>query len=417
MQSWKVLLCLVLTTPVVVFTIACANAHRVGWDYLVYRSAAQQLLATCDPYAHAITAQREFYRHPHRIDGPIPFPVVYVYPPMTLPLLAAFGKLSAPTSAAVFAVLTGIGIALMIWAGWQMATKTEREWLFWLIPFVPLFPGLTLSSAIYSENIAYFLYGLMMATAVPGWKRNRWSMFYFAVVLASTFKAPLLFMLAVPVVFGTRQLWRTIAAGFVGVALFAVQPLIWPSLFQEYLVAVRQQFDFNKDFGFSPSGVLSDYLVHAGMSYTAASLIFQLTFAAGVIAILRWVRNSACLSHPYCIPLGFVGVFLLNPRIMRYDVAALTIPLLLIVTRAFSELFQFWRTHFGTQPSRTIWRAAGIVGAGVFVGINIWHAIASTSGAWNGLDLAILLGSFGLGTLPLSLAPERFRLPSIELSR
>ena len=61
-----------------------------------------------------------------------------------------------------------------------------------LLPFAVFFPGLLCDTTIVAENIAYPLYGLILAAAIPGWKRNKWLWFYAAVIAASIVKVPML---------------------------------------------------------------------------------------------------------------------------------------------------------------------------------------------------------------------------------
>jgi hypothetical protein len=162
------------------------------------------------------------------------------------------------------------------------------------------------------------------------------------VVLASCVKAPLLCLLAIPV-FSARGQWRYAAANAaLGVVLFAVQPRIWPRLFAHYLQAVNLQFLFNRDFSSSPAGVASDLLFDR-VPYQITSGVVYLLCAIGVLLLLyslsrQYYRRAFGLEQ--WAPVLVLGVFLLNPRLMEYDLMPLTMPMLLVLWRSFGRHFR-----------------------------------------------------------------------------
>jgi len=317
----------------IVAVLVMAALGPAGWDFNVYWRAAQAVRQGIDPYSQGIAAQRAFHAADHANLLP---PMTYVYPPLTFPLLrlAAFFRRSVAESL-FFASLIA-GFALQLWTGWQMADSEERRWLRWLLPAVAFFPGLINDDVLLSGNIAYLLYGLVLATAVRGWKRNRWSLYYAAVLFASCFKAPLLSLLTLPIVADKRQ-WRAASlSATAGVLLFAMQASLWPDLFHGYLTAVQLQFDFNHDFGMAPSGILGNALLAAGRPYSFATGALYLVFAASVFVVLLWTARSIRMDpvlRDRWMPVALIGTVLLNPRIKEYDVAALTIPMVLIASR------------------------------------------------------------------------------------
>ena len=205
-----------------------------------------------------------------------------------------------------------------------------------------------------SGNIAYILYPVILAAAVLGWKHGRWSWFYAAVLAASCVKAPLLSLAVIPVLSARRQWVPAAAIVAAGAALFAMQPLIWPSLFRHYLQAVELQFSYNRDFGCSPAGLFSGVLFDHGLPYSPASMIFYLCYAVPLFALLLWLsREFLRGGFPLrqWAPVLLVGVILLNPRLIEYDVAPLAIPLALIG----------WRYLRSRMAVRTALLVAGLV--------------------------------------------------------
>jgi len=305
------------------------------WDIRIYGNALEWLRHGLDPYAAGIMVQQAFHNR-HVASPPAPPPYTYVYSPLTLPLLRLLAVLPIGLAAGLYVSAVVAGFALQCWAGLQMATSDERPYLALMLPAAVFFPGLVCDDAVLSGNAAYILYGLMFAAAVPGWRRGRWVWFYAAVLLASICKAPLLTLLALPILVGRRQWLPASLAGVGGLALFALPKLIWPELFRDYMLAVRLQFDFNHDFGFGPAGCLSRILWHMGRSYSSATLVFYVAFAAvlGVILlVLAWRVRRAGLAPELWVPVAAVGTLLLNPRVMEYDLAAFTVPMLLVCWR------------------------------------------------------------------------------------
>jgi hypothetical protein len=154
-------------------------------------------------------------------------------------------------------------------------------------------------------------------------------------------KAPLLSLTAIPVFSARRQWARAGATVVAGTALFAMQPMIWPTLFRHYLQAVELQFSYNRDFGCSPAGLFSGVLFDRGIPYSPASMIFYLCYAVPLLGILLWLSREylrgAFLLRQW-VPVLLVGVILLNPRLIEYDVAPLAIPLALIGWRSLRSL-------------------------------------------------------------------------------
>jgi hypothetical protein len=77
-------------------------------------------------------------------------------------------------------------------------------------------------------------------------------------------------------------------------------------------------------------------LYRMGIPYSPAGLIFYLCYAIPLFAVLlylskKYLRGSISLNQ--WVPVLLVGVILLNPRIMEYDVAPITLPLALIAWR------------------------------------------------------------------------------------
>ena len=319
----------------IVTVLLMAWSGPAAWDCQVYHNAIQSVRRGGDPYADGIAVQQAFHNLPNKGPHPHP-PMTYVYSPMTLPVLRFIGRFPDRAIATVYGALLLFCFGLQLWASRQIANEQERRWLPFVFPAVAFFPGLLNDDVILSCNVAYILYGLIFAAAVAGWKHNRWTWFYLAVIFASCCKAPLLTLLALPLLLGRRQWLPAILSGAAGTLLFLMQSVLWPSLFSEYLRAVELQFSWNVDFGVSPSGILGAALVDNGLPYSTASTILYLFFALAIGLLLflavRRLDGSPAFDQ-FWLPTAIIGTILLNPRIKEYDVAAITVPMLLMASR------------------------------------------------------------------------------------
>jgi hypothetical protein len=323
-------------------------SYVVGWDLQVYENALLSQRAGHDPYADGIAVQRVFHSqlalHPNTST-----PFTYVYSPMTLPLLRLIGLLPLGVSGTLYWLVYAAGLIAAIWVGMQAVEEREKPIFALLAPVVVFFPGLLQNDVLFSGNVAYILYGLVLSAAVVGWRRGNWMWFYAAVLAASCCKAPLLYLLAVPVLSARKQWLPAVLTGVLGCALFAMQPHVWPTLFQHYLEAVELQFSFNRDFSSSPAGLLANALYYV-VPYKITSAVFYLFYAilfSGILLYLSRKYLAGHLSLKQWLPVMLVGVFLLNPRIMEYDIAPITVPMALIAWRFFARGKTLGKTVLG----------------------------------------------------------------------
>ena len=341
---------LILWILAVLTIVVWAKLGGAGWDVDIYRAGMRSLRAGHDPYADAIAVQRLFHQqllaNPKLLAQDPPFS--YVYSPITLPLLRLIGIVPDWLSGVCYYLLYIAAALAQVWVTFRAVEGSERSYFRYLAPVAIFFPGFLADATIMSGNIAYILYAVVLLAAVLGWQRGAWYWFYLATLAASCVKAPLLSLVVIPLLSARRQ-WLPVAlTGAAGLAVFAVQPLVWPMLFRHYLEAVDLQFRFNRDFGCSPAGLFGDVLYSHGISYSPASMIFFLVYATPLFVLLvylsrLYLRGSFSLSQ--WMPVMLVGVILLNPRIMEYDTAPIALPLALIAWRFLAH----W-----TRPPRMI---------------------------------------------------------------
>jgi hypothetical protein len=309
-----------------------------GWDAQGYWKTSQSVRHHSDPYVQDLIALQAFHER-LAVNPAEPPPFVYVYSPLTLPLLRVLAIFPLWLIALLYWTAVVVGAMLELWAGFQMANVRERGWLVLMLPAIVFFPGLVTDDVILSGNIAYVLYGAILAAATVGWKRGNWSWYYFAVLLASVFKAPFLALLAFPVLIENdkRQWVSALLTAVGGVLLFAAQMKFWPVMFREQLLSLCHVFDWLHDFGYGPASILGRALWQRGVPSTRATTILYLVSASWLVAILLYLAARVRqwnLPRETWVPIALVGTVLLNPRIQKYDLAAITIPMLLIGWRA-----------------------------------------------------------------------------------
>ena len=313
-----------------------AHFDKPAWDLDVYRHAMQSVRMGHDPYADSTAVQEAAFA----AQGvPSPFgPFNYDYSPITMPALRFFAWLPLAGAALLYGLLYAGGVWAQNRFGLSLMTASERRVLMYFAPISIFFPGLLGSDNVMSGNVAYILYGAVLLALGYALRTERWGWFYAAVLVASCFKPPMLCLLALPVLCGRKQWLPALSAGTAGLGLFAVQPLLFPHLFANYLKAVRLIFSYNRDFGFSPAGLYSGRLFDHHVAYSPAGQMFYLAYALPVLGALfylseRYKRGDFTLQE--WLPVALCGVALLNPRLIEYDVAPLALPLALICWRAF----------------------------------------------------------------------------------
>ena len=359
-------------------------SYVVGWDLRIYRNAIDSLRAGHDPYLDGMAVQRVFHAHlaMHGNESP---PYTYVYSPITLPFLRGVAQWPSSLSDLVYWIVYGASALITICVGLSAAEGKQRGLFRVLAPLSMFFPGLLHQDTILSGNVAFILYGCAFGAAWWGWRKGSWSPFYVAVVVASCFKAPLLSLLAIPLFSARRRQWVPAGvAAIVGIALFAVQPRIWPAAFAHFLQAVELQFSYNRDFSSSPAGVAAN-LLYSFVPYQITSLCVYMAYALPVCWVLWKLGLGFLDGHlrlTQWMPVLFLGTILLNPRIMEYDLAPVALPMGLIV----------WRWFRRRNGGRHTMLRAGLF----FVAVNVLASFA-----WKPTESGLLLGIFIAGCVDL----------------
>jgi hypothetical protein len=344
-----------------------ADNGDCAWDSKVFFDAVQILHSGGDPYLVGIHAQDEYLQHSHFTPN-IPFG--YVYTPITLPVLRVLGFMPWPLLTACYWLLYGVAIALVLWVSQHLAEPDERLFASILAPLTLFFPGLLIFDTVLSGNFAFILYGAIFLGLWLGWKRNCWLPFYVAILLASCCKPTYLTLLAIPL-FSARKPWiPVLSAGVSGVALFRLQAWLWPTLFQHFMTAIDRIFNLRNDYGAGPAGRLADFLADRNIPSARPMAIAYLCISGVLFLVLlylsRFYRRGTIGSQQW-FPLMLLGVFLLNPRFVEYEIYPITIAMGLIAYRlamatgfpriCAAVLFPVWCTlNYFANASRVSWK-------------------------------------------------------------
>ena len=374
-----------------------AYTSHPGWDFRYYQATVHDLRQGIDPYARGNAEIAEFQRQ--YVAGLAEnLPLTYHYAPLTLILLRAVQGLPDWVLGLLCGMTVALGALLELWAGYQMATRLERRWLALVLPAIIFFPGLVIDDVVLSGNVAFILYGLILAAAVPGWKRNQWSWYYLAVLVASLCKLPFLALLAFPVLLARHQWIPSAATACAGVMAFAIQARLWPSLFREYVAGIQMMLDWKREFGYGPAGIVGKALLSRGYSPSHASAIFHALFAAvlGTFLLILAVRvRRYKIPAETWAPVALIGTLLLGPRIMRYDLAAISIPMLLVAVRALCHVLRQQTDNETTRSDTPFFlRLPVLIAGSCFLVVNV---IAITGPFSFPGETLILLAVFSLG--------------------
>jgi len=399
----------------VIALVAMVSAGPAGWDAEGYWKVVQAVHHESDPYAADLVALQAFHTRLASDPAERP-PFVYVYSPMTLPLLRLLAVFPRWLLSLLYWAAVATGVLLQLWAGFQMADQRERRWLALMLPAIIFFPGLVTDDAILSGNVAYPLYGVILAAATAGWKHGRWTWYYIAVLAASFFKTPFLVFLAFPVLMegsrdsesdrGSRQWVPAAMTAIAGVLIFAAQVRLWPGLFREYLSSLRLVFDYLHDFGYGPAGTVGKALWMRGLPFSLATTILHLLVVCvlGIVLLVlaRRVREWN-LPRETWVPVALVGTALLNPRIMKYDLAAITIPMLLIGGRALrlalgSSAGESQAANSYAMGQKRLDRTLILVASGCFLIANV---ITVAGPFWFPVEAVVLVAIFAMGVWSL----------------
>ncbi|MGH9562022.1 MAG: hypothetical protein ACRD3S_11270, partial [Terracidiphilus sp.] len=136
----------------------------LDWDARLYLNAIHSVQAGHDPYLDDIAALTAYESRLalHSQERP---PVVYMYSPITIPLLRVIGLFPAAFYIWGYWLIYAAGVLAQIWVSLQATEPGERRIFACFAPAAAFFPGLIQTATLMDGNIAYVLYGLVFITA------------------------------------------------------------------------------------------------------------------------------------------------------------------------------------------------------------------------------------------------------------
>ena len=371
-RSVAILWLLVLTT-----TIVMSMALPFAGDAKVYENTVKEVQSGTSPYASGI-ARLQLNNARNSRDRTMN----YIYPPMTLPLVRAIGLLPAWLRISALCLFYLSAAWLLLRTEENFLEPGERKFLLWLSPLCIFFPGLLNDDFFLAGNIAPILYGLVCAAALWDWKQRQWKWFYLAVLFAFVFKAPMLTLLAIPVLTRAGEWLKVAITGFIACALMLLQGWIWPGPMNTYLHMMDMEFVYNRQFGFGPTGLLGKALLDHGLPYLGGCAVFYVFSSLAIFLLLRTYSRhylAGRLSMREWMPVLLIGVILLSPRIKQYDAEAVTLPLAIVAWRGLVD-----RT---TGKKQAVWFAIALLVAG--------NVLASVANSWDLIEMLLMVTLFG----------------------
>jgi hypothetical protein len=312
---------LFVAIPAVLIGIRYRNA-TIFWDAHVYANAIHTFVNGGDPYALS-----SYFN--------------FVYPPIFLKI-AAFLSHFFFFHSGWYIYLTLNSAAVLAIPIILSRFYLRSSWL--TLPLaVGLFlfhPLLTAEIALLSGNISNLLYAVILAAGIPGIRRNRWLLFYLAVICASLIKLPFLALLLLPLFLGNRQtVFSIVTAAAVLLEMF-FERLLLSTQYKAFLQSVVAQVVFRHDTGF---GLFTHLLRVAGylpVPPVEFALFAHITFTLALVLFLWFLRKKreASLSEGVWIATILIVAILANPRMLTYDVDIAILPATLIAVESIRSL-------------------------------------------------------------------------------
>jgi hypothetical protein len=357
-------------------------SHSFFWDFQRDVAVVKAMAAGVSPY------DRTYLTEHFSIFQTSPIPVTFVYPPL---VAEAFYKLSwFMTTSIGCACLLFVQIVSWISIPYLLAgspTKWySREFLYVWGLYLVLF-GFSGMRIFAVGNPAGILNALIIASIVVAVRTRDYKVFWVAILICSMVKIYFLAFLMLPVILDKRYIGATVFI-FLFALAYSMNYFLSPVLFSEYLdkMAVLSQIPVVAE-GWSLYS-LAHVVFH---SFPKISGNRALLLALGVhflfvgIIILIAYAIAERYRRPYRFDLlccwFFMSAFLISPRIFDYDIAVLTVPLVLL-----GRMLIFER------------------GPGIFIAVSIaasglmlirmplldWISIVAIMGVWLGAAVQLL---------------------------
>lgn len=263
-------------------------------------------------YSHALNT---FHRggDPYLEDATLRF----VYPPwfLLVPYLGRFGW--------YLYVALNVGSLLSIpylISKYLQGTWATTTWCYLIFALTPTLPG---EMSLIGGNLANILYAVLLWSGLRGIRSGRWSAYYVATFAFASVKPQMLCFLLLPLLWGAGWIPSALTVASVGAA-FAVQRVVVPRLFKEYVAAVHSQLVTHGDVGV---GILS--LFHGSTKPIILHFLLIVAFA-----LCLW-STRVHRNDPTWISAVLLLCVLANLRLLHYDISVAAVPTFYILANCF----------------------------------------------------------------------------------
>jgi hypothetical protein len=305
------------------FALAAAifvDRHFIGepvplfWDLPVYDAAVRALAEGADPYN---SAELHRFGPPDYLHFTSPPAIAWL---LTLIAKSGLGPLLKP-ALLVLHLAAMVGITLVLG---RLFFGREPERLALAGAALLMLFGAFGVGTLAAANNGTALYWWIVATAVAGFERDRWTAFHVAVLVAAAFKPFYAFFWMLPVLaqgLSFRHGGIAAAGALVAAASYVIPVLVDPATFWHWLENVTRQTLAQGDLGSNVFAAASRLTAaqHAAWLPYAAQLAFN-----GILLGLVWL--TPVKGRARWAMLIIAAVFM-NPRAQGYDMAIASIPL------------------------------------------------------------------------------------------
>jgi hypothetical protein len=197
----------------------------------------------------------------------------------------------------------------------------------WLTPVFALViwfgePRFTGILALYSGNVAPVVYFACLVAALPGIRKNLWTYFYAAVLLAGAIKITFVVLLLLPVLVGRRQWLWSVLCGLSVIGIHLLEKVLTPFWYEAYKTALHAQLWGQGRCGYGIFGLAATIELSLRHTFGAPTYAIHLLFCAilfGTLLVLQ-KRGADQIDSTLWMALMLISIILLNPRILHYDV-------------------------------------------------------------------------------------------------
>ena len=282
------------------------------WDLPVYLRAVDLLAAGQNPY------DSELLHH-----AGVPSYLYFISPPAVMMLFAGIAKspLHFLFGPALFLLHLAAMAGTPILLGRLLFGRAPARLALATAAFFTLFAasGLTAFSAMNNGSALNFL---IVALALPGFSRKRWTAFHIAVTVAAIFKPYYVFCWILPVLahgFDRRQFFTACGLTIMAASSYILPMWLAPEIFHAWVSNVMTTLAIG-DVGTSVFGALADW--QAALKPQWLPHAAQAAYIAFLAILLMLTRLR---GRPLWAAL-LLGVVFMNPRPLSYDMAIAAIP-------------------------------------------------------------------------------------------